>query len=32
MTSLTHKLPPDRSKINLQDRTELHYWLTRHKS
>ncbi|MCK1341135.1 hypothetical protein ABIB06_007736 [Bradyrhizobium sp. LB8.2] len=27
MTSLTHKLPPDRSKINLQDRTELHYWL-----
>ncbi|UPJ44942.1 DUF3606 domain-containing protein [Bradyrhizobium sp. 40] len=27
MTGLTHKLAPDRSKINLQDRMELHYWL-----
>jgi hypothetical protein len=24
---LTHKFQPDRSKINLHDRTELHYWL-----
>lgn len=27
MHGLTHKLQPDRSKINLHDRTELHYWL-----
>jgi uncharacterized protein DUF3606 len=27
MTGLTHKLQPDRGKINLQDRTELQCWL-----
>ena len=27
MSGLTHKLQPDRSKINLHDRQELHYWV-----
>jgi hypothetical protein len=27
MNGLTHKLQPDRSKINLHDPRELQYWL-----
>jgi hypothetical protein len=27
MSGLTHKIQPDRSKINLHDRKELDYWL-----
>jgi hypothetical protein len=27
MTGLTHKVPPDRSKINMHDPHEFQYWV-----